>query len=164
LGVKEEKFVSEITSSASQAFGGVTGKRDLPWELVGRQFAFPNGKKGRVIGFSSLYESEVMVGVIAGEEVVCISRPPVNRLLKRNGKVVGSLMETPRTVDGKIECRYETYTQVFPRASAPLRRELLESGVDIPQLRARMRMLCTQTQLPIDTPLTPERRDGADDQ
>ena len=148
--------MSEVTPSASQAFGGVIGKRDLPWELVGRQFAFPNGKKGRVIGFSSLYESEVMVGVIAGEEVICISRPPANRLLKRNGKVVGALMEAPKTVDGGIECHYETYTQVFPRASAPLRRELLEAGVDIPQLRARMRMLCTQTQLPIDTSPAPE--------
>lgn len=124
-----------------------SGQLDLPYELIGHKFALPNGAKGRVIGFSRLYESEVIVGIISGDQVLRMPQAPKTRMLVLNGKVKGSMIDQPKPVDGGVECHYETYSQIMPRATAPLRRDLMAAGVDIPALRARMKMLYTQPRL-----------------
>jgi hypothetical protein len=135
------------TPTPIQSRDTIAGKQDRPWELMGQSISLPNGTKCRVIGFSPFYESDVIVGIIDGSDVLHLTTAPTGRLLRRGGKVVGFLLDAHKDAKG-IECHYETYSKVLPRASGPIRRELMEAGCDLPQLRARMELLYSRARLP----------------
>ena len=124
---------------------------DRPWELMGYAFTLPNGKKARVVWFSQLFESDVVVGEIAGEARVKVTRLPRTPILLQRGKIVGYLVKTENAPDGSAECVYETYNRVFTQASGPLRQGLVGAGVDLPRQRARMQRLFGAKALPAET-------------
>jgi hypothetical protein len=126
-------------------------KRDLPYELLWQRVQLPNQAPGRVLAFSPMYESEVVVGEIAGRTKALAQQPPRSRIWRRGGRIVGYLVNCEAASGGGYNCTYEIYKRYQSMAAAPLRRQMLESGCDLVDLRSRVERRCNLPQLPMES-------------